>query len=368
MKLFHRIEDAIEAVGRGELVVVVDDEDRENEGDLIMAASKATPDRVAFMVRHTSGILCTPITQEQADRLRLEPMVSRNDAPLSTAFTVSIDYKHGLSTGIAAEERANTVQALASNNTQAADFVRPGHVFPLVARRGGVLVRSGHTEAAIDLATLAGCAPVGVLAELVNDDGSVKRLPELLEFAKENKLPIISIAELISWRQRREKLVERINEFPVRTRVGVAKGFSYRTKFEDAEHLALVFGNPADDSDVLVRIHREKLVEDIFGPQDEHVSRLVDVSLDRLVEKRGGVFIYLRGGFEGVPADHLHGGRSTRESQRALEWLEIGVGAQILRDLGLTSIRILAGRRVDYVGLEGFGLRLSGVELIDESS
>lgn len=362
---FDTVDDAIKAIGRGDLVVVVDDEDRENEGDLIMAAGKATSDKIAFMVRHTSGILCTPITQEQADRLSLEPMVSRNNAPLATAFTVSIDYKQGLSTGIAAEERANTVQALASNNTQASDFVRPGHVFPLVARRGGVLVRSGHTEAALDLATLAGCAPVGVLAELVNEDGSVMRLPELITFAKENSLHIISIADLIAWRQRREKLVERTHEFTVKTRVGTARGYSYRTKFEDAEHLALVLGDLQTGNSVLVRIHREKLVEDVFGSQDEHESRLVDVSLDRLVEEEAGVFIYLRGGFAGVPLEQLHGERSSRESRRALEWLEIGVGAQILRDLGLTNIKILAGRKVDYVGLEGFGLHVDEVKLIE---
>ncbi len=363
--VFDTVDDAIEAMGRGDLVVVVDDEDRENEGDLIMAAGKATSEKIAFMVRHTSGILCAPITQDQADRLSLEPMVSRNNAPLATAFTVSIDYKQGLSTGIAAEERANTVQALASNNTQASDFVRPGHVFPLVARRGGVLVRSGHTEAALDLATLAGCAPVGVLAELVNDDGSVMRLPELIEFAKQNNLHIISIADLIAWRQRREKLVERTHKFSVKTRVGAARGYSYRTKFEDAEHLALVFGNLQTTGSVLVRIHREKLVEDIFGPQDIHESRLVDVSLDRLIQEEAGVFIYLRGGFAGVPLDHLHGEKSSRESLRAREWLEIGVGAQILRDLGLTNITILAGRKVDYVGLEGFGLHVDDVKLIE---
>ena len=359
---FNDIDSAISAIGRGELVVVVDDDDRENEGDLIMAASKASPDRVAFMIRHTSGILCTPITLEHANRLNLDPMVARNNAPLATAFTVSVDYKHGLSTGISAEERANTVLALSSNNTQASDFARPGHVFPLVARRGGVLVRSGHTEASVDLAQAAGCASVGLLAEVVNDDGSVKRLPELLEFAREHDLRIISIADLIAWRQRREKLVERTREFKVRTEYGNARGFSYRTKFEDAEHLALVFGDVLSHKSVLVRIHREKLIEDVFGPQlDEHESRLVDLTLHRMSELGGGVFIYLRGGFAGVPLDQL---KDSRESERAHEWLEIGVGAQILRDLGVRKLRILTGREVDYVGLEGFGLQLEATELL----
>lgn len=362
---FDSVEATIEAVGRGELVIVVDDDDRENEGDLIMAAAKATPERVAFMVRHTSGILCTPITLEQAERLQLQPMVARNDAPLSTAFTVSIDYKHGLSTGIAAEERANTILALASNNTQASDFVRPGHVFPLVAMRGGVLVRSGHTEAAIDLATAAGCAPVGLLAEIVNDDGTVKRLSELVEFAQEHSLKITSIAELIAWRQRRERLVERIKQFTVFTTFGEAQAFSYRTSFEEAEHLVLKVGKVEPKKTVLVRIHRERLVEDVFGPQLEHDKRLIDIALERLVAAGGGVFIYLRAGSEGVPFARLHHtARASRETKRTQEWLEIGVGAQILADLGLKKIKILAGRKIDYVGLEGFGLQVQETEIL----
>ena len=192
---FDTIEDALAAIAAGDMIVVVDDDDRENEGDLIMAASKATPEKVAFMIRHTSGILCTPILEEHARRLHLDPMVARNDAPMSTAFTVSIDYAQGLTTGISAEERAATSQALANSNVSAEDFVRPGHIFPLVARQGGVLVRSGHTEAGTDLAALAGLPPVGLLAELVNDDGTVQRLPQLLEFAKVHKLRIITIDE-----------------------------------------------------------------------------------------------------------------------------------------------------------------------------
>jgi len=209
---FDPVEEGIAAIKAGEMVVVVDDDDRENEGDLIMAASKATQEQVAFMIRHTSGILCTPILEEQAHRLRLDPMVARNDAPMSTAFTVSIDYKQGLTTGISAGERAATVQALTTSNAVADDFVRPGHIFPLVARKGGVLVRSGHTEAGTDLAALAGCPPVGLLAELVNDDGSVQRLPQLIEFAKTHHLKLISIGDLISYRQIREQLVERTAE------------------------------------------------------------------------------------------------------------------------------------------------------------
>jgi 3,4-dihydroxy 2-butanone 4-phosphate synthase/GTP cyclohydrolase II len=362
---FDPVEDVIAGIAAGEIVIVVDDDDRENEGDLIMAAARATPEKVAFMIRHTSGILCTPILDEAAKRLHLDPMVARNDAPMSTAFTVSVDYRHGLTTGISAEERANTVQALANGNVGAADFVRPGHIFPLVARTGGVLVRSGHTEAGVDLATLAGLAPVGLLAEIVNDDGSVKRLPQLLEFAAEHKLKITSIADLITYRQRRENLVERVREFTVKTSIGLARAFAYKTKFEDAEHLALVFGRIERERAVAVRIHREKLIEDIFGPQGDHPLRLLEVALQRIQRLGGGVVIYLRSGFVGVPLDTLTNPEAhSRADVRRAEWLEIGVGAQILRDLGVERIRIIAGREVDYVGVAGFGLTLDETELL----
>jgi 3,4-dihydroxy 2-butanone 4-phosphate synthase/GTP cyclohydrolase II len=364
---FDPIEDVVAGIAAGEIVIVVDDDDRENEGDLIMAASRATPEKVAFMIRHTSGILCTPILEDDAKRLHLDPMVARNDAPMSTAFTVSIDYRHGLTTGISAEERANTVQALANGNVGATDFVRPGHIFPLVARTGGVLVRSGHTEAGVDLATLAGLPPVGLLAEIVNDDGTVKRLPQLLEFAAQHKLKITSIADLITYRQRREHLVERVREFTVKTSIGVAKAFAYKTKFEDAEHLALVFGRIDGGRAAAVRIHREKLIEDIFGPQGDHPSRLLEVALKRIHDLGGGVFIYLRSGFVGVPLDTLtNPAAPSRADARRAEWLEIGVGAQILRDLGVGRIRIIAGREVDYVGVSGFGLTLEGTELLGD--
>ncbi|MFW6093589.1 MAG: 3,4-dihydroxy-2-butanone-4-phosphate synthase [Pseudomonadota bacterium] len=359
---FDAIEDALAAIAAGEMVVVVDDDDRENEGDLIMAASKATPEQVAFMIRHTSGILCTPILEEQAKRLRLEPMVARNDAPMSTAFTVSIDYSEGLTTGISAEERAATAQALTSSNVTAEEFVRPGHIFPLVARQGGVLVRSGHTEAGIDLSVLAGCPPVGLLAELVNDDGTVQRLPELREFAREHGLKIISIADLIAYRQQREQLVERTMDFRVNTRIGEARAYAYRTKFEEAEHIALVFGDIHGLDSVPVRIHREKLIDDLFGPQDDHGASLLDASLNRIEKLGAGVLIYLRSGFVGVPLDKLTS--QSKEDERKAQWLEIGVGAQILRDLELRRIRLIAGREVDFVGVKGFGITLEATELL----
>ena len=362
MSQFNTVEEALQALAAGEMIVVVDDDDRENEGDLIMAAAKATAEQVAFMIRHTSGILCAPIRERLAERLRLDPMVARNDAPMSTAFTVSIDYKHGLTTGISADERAATVQALTNSNVAGEDFVRPGHIFPLVARRGGVLVRSGHTEAGVDLAELAGLPPVGLLAELVNDDGTVQRLPQLFAFAARHGLKIITIADLIAYRQIRERLVERTREFQVNTRIGNAQALAYKTRFEDAEHLALVFGEVRGSLSVPVRIHREKLIDDVFGPQTEHDLNLLDASLDRIQALGSGVLIYLRSGFVGVPLEKL--AQQSREEERKAQWHEIGVGAQILRDLGLTRIRPIAGRELGFVGLQGFGLTLDATELL----
>lgn len=370
--LLDSVEDALQAIRAGELVIVVDDADRENEGDLIMAAAMATPPQVAFMIRHTSGILCTPLPADEAGRLHLTPMVAHNDAPMRTAFTVSIDYRHGLSTGISAEERTNTVRALANPNAGAADFVRPGHIFPLIGKEGGVLVRSGHTEAAIDLARLAGLAPVGLLAELVNDDGTVKRLPQLLDFAREHHLKIIGVADLIAHRQRREQLVERVSEFDIATEAGPAHAIAYRTPFDDLQHLALVFGQLGDGTDVPVRIHREEVIDDVFGGQGGS-ARLVSRTLGRLAARGRGVLIYLREGSAGVPAAELRGRdipaeeavASASEQVRSDEWRDVGIGAQILRDLGVSSIRLLATRHRHYIGLSGFGIDIIETELID---
>lgn len=350
------VSEAIDAIAAGEMVVVVDDEDRENEGDLIMAASKASPAQLAFMIRHTSGIVCAPLERDLARKLRLQPMVGENDAPLSTAFTVSVDYRHGLTTGISAEERCNTVLALANSNVAEADFVRPGHIFPLIAKDGGVLVRSGHTEAAVDLARLAGLPPVGVISEIVNDDGTVKRLPELLEFSRAHGLKIISIADLIAHRQMREQLVERTAEFTLQTAIGPVAAYAYRTRFDPTQHLALQIGDRKPGDTALVRIHRERVLEDVFGPQGDFDDTLIDVALRQINAAGGGVFLYLRRGTTDVAPsddeDHASG------TQRQLQWLEIGVGAQILRDLDVRSIRLLAGRPHNYVGLKGFGIEL----------
>src|SRR6202522_3397260 len=235
------VEEVAAAFGRGEMVVVADDDDRENEGDLFVAASMCTAEKMAFIIRHTSGIVCAPLSIDQAKRLHLDPMVALNDAPLGTAFTVSVDVRHGLTTGISAEERSNTVRALANGNSGAADFVRPGHVFPLVAKAGGVLMRSGHTEACVDFCRLAGVPPVGVLSELMNDDGTVMRGPELAAFAERHKLQRISIAELIAYRQARDKLIERVGEFPVQSEAGALTGYAFITPFDAVHHMAFVY-------------------------------------------------------------------------------------------------------------------------------
>ena len=239
----HRIHAVVAAFARGEIVIVADDDDRENEGDLFVAASLCTPEKMAFIIRHTSGIVCAPLAQDEARRLHLDPMVARNDAPLGTAFTVSVDARHGLTTGISAEERTNTVRALANGNMGAGDFVRPGHVFPLVAKEGGVLMRSGHTEACVDLCRLAGLPPVGVLAELMNDDGTVMRGPQIAAFAERHKLARVTIADLIAYRQARERLVERVGEFPVESEIGTLCGYAYLTHFDPFYHVAFVYGN-----------------------------------------------------------------------------------------------------------------------------
>ena len=357
-----RVQSAIEAFARGEIVVVTDDDDRENEGDLILAASLATPEKMAFVIRNTSGIVCTPLPPSEAKRLRLDPMVSNNDAPMGTAFTISIDVKHGTTTGISAEERTNTVRALANPNMGAADFVRPGHVFPLIAKEGGVLMRSGHTEAAVDLCRLAGVPPVGVIAELVNDDGTVQRGPQVTAFSEKHGLTRISVADLISYRQAREKLVTRAAEFPVPTCVGELQGFSYITPFDPVNHLALVKGRIGDGEKVLVRLHRADAIADAFSG-----GKVLQKSLERIEAEGRGVLVYLRDGTSGVPAVAMgqNSEKSTSELERDRHWREVGLGAQILRDLGIQSIRLLSSKTRTYVGLAGFGIEILGTETLD---
>ncbi|MSO67802.1 MAG: 3,4-dihydroxy-2-butanone-4-phosphate synthase [Pseudolabrys sp.] len=357
----NRVEAAIKAFAKGEIVAVTDDDDRENEGDLFVAASLCTPEKMAFIIRNTSGIVCAPLGVELARRLHLDPMVAENDAPLGTAFTVTVDVRHGLSTGISAEERCNTVRALANDNSGANDFVRPGHVFPLVAREGGVLMRSGHTEACVDLCRLAGLPPVGVLSELMNDNGSVMRGPEVAAFAGKHKLTQVSIAELISYRQNRDKLVERVAEFQLASDIGTLNGYAYITPFDRVHHMAFVYGDIGDGKNVPARLHRADVIGDVFGG-----AQSIRAALARFKAEGRGVIVYLRDGTAGVPVAEIpHESDTGTDAVRSRQWREIGLGAQILKDLGISSIRLLASSKRTYVGLGGFGIEIVGTEPLE---
>ena len=355
-----RVEAAIKAFAKGELVVVTDDDDRENEGDLFVAASLCTPEKMAFIIRHTSGIVCAPLAVDLARKLHLDPMVAENDAPLGTAFTVTVDVRHGLTTGISAEERTNTVRALANDNSGANDFVRPGHVFPLVARQGGVLMRSGHTEACVDLCRLAGLPPVGVLAELMNDDGSVMRGPQVQGFADKHKLVHVSIAEMIAYRQVRDKLVERVGTFEAASEIGPLKGYAYLTPFDRVHHMAFVYGDIGDGRNVPARLHRADVIGDVFGG-----ARTIQAALKRFKAEGRGVIVYLRDGTAGVPVAEIPHGDTGTEAARSRQWREIGLGAQILKDLNISSIRLLASAKRTYVGLGGFGIEIVATEPVE---
>ena len=358
-EMSHNVTQAVEAFARGEIVVVTDDDDRENEGDLIVAASHCTPEKMAFIIRNCCGIVCAPLTAQEALRLNLNPMVAMNDAPLGTAFTVSVDTRHGLTTGISAEQRSNTVRALANGNMGASDFVRPGHVFPLIAKDGGVLMRSGHTEAAVDLCRLAALRPVAVICELANDDGTVMVGPQIEAFAAKHDLKRISVAELIAYRQAREKLVERVATFPVKTPIGELQGFAYRTQFDSVLHFAFMHGHVGDGRSMPVRLHRADILGDIFG------GGVIARTLQRFKDEGRGVLVYLRDGSAGVPANLTPAEQANSEGVRADLWREIGLGAQILRDLDVSSIRLRTDNPRKYVGLSGFGIEIAAVEGID---
>ncbi len=357
--MLHPVSAAIEAFARGAIVVVTDDDDRENEGDMIVAASLCTTEKMAFIIRNGCGIVCAPLTADDARRLHLPPMVAMNDAPLGTAFTVSVDVKHGMTTGISAEQRCNTVRALANGNMGASDFARPGHVFPLVAKEGGVLMRSGHTEAAVDLCKLAGLPPVAVICELANDDGTVMAGHEVRAFAEAHRFERISVADLIAYRQAREKLVERVACFPMKTPIAELQGYAYRTPFDPVLHFAFVHGPIGDGRDMPARLHRADIVSDIFG------GGAIPKVLSRFKAEGRGTLVYLRDGAAGVPAN-LSGAEAVgSDGARAMLWREIGLGAQILRDLGVTSIRLRTDNPRTYVGLSGFGIEIMAVEPID---
>tara|TARA_R110002126_G_scaffold291778_1_gene457872 strand:+ start:77138 stop:78280 length:1143 start_codon:yes stop_codon:yes gene_type:complete len=361
-----RVVEALRAFEAGEIVVVTDDDGRENEGDLIVAAVHCTPEKMAFIVRHTSGIVCTPMPRSEAKRLNLTAMVAENDAPHATAFTVSVDYKHGTTTGISADDRTLTVRNLANPNAGAVDFVRPGHIFPLIAREGGVLMRSGHTEAAVDLCRLVDLPPVGVISELVNDDGTVTQGAQVTEFAATHGLKHVSVADLIAYRQRKETLIEKGEAFSVETPFGKATAYTYSLPWDPMHHIAVVFGDIRDGVNIPVRLHKEVVVEDVFGKQPP-----INDYMRRIAEHGRGVIVYLREGSVGVGnlgsgrtaagEREIHGEAMERES----EWLEIGLGAQILKDLGITSIELFASRKRHYVGLEGFGIAIAKTIVVE---
>src|SRR6201997_2441296 len=353
------IQEVLQAFARGELVVVTDDDDREGEGDLIVAASFCTPEKMAFIIRHTSGIVCAPITTEDARRLRLDPMVSHTESNHTTAFTVSIDYKPDGGTGISAEERASCYRALANPNAGGNDFAPPGHIFPGIAKGGGVLLRSGHTEAAVDLCKLSGLPPVGVISELMNDDGTVMKGEQVARFAAAHKLKHVTIADMIAYRQAREKLIERVTTFTTESPIGPLQGFAYRSPFDEIAHVAFVYNGVGDGKNVLTRFHKPNIVRDIFTGH----KRMLNV-LDHFKKDGSGVLVYLPDGAAGVPVAPLPQEKSA-EADRNRQWREVGVGAQILRDLGVTSIRHLTSSVHDYKGLSGFGIEIVSNELLE---
>ena len=369
---FDSIERAVKAIADGKAVVVVDDEDRENEGDLIFAAEKATPELVAFMVRYTSGYICVPLLESDCDRLDLPPMYHTNQDRRGTAYTVTVDAKQGTSTGISATDRALTMRALADRNSRPADFTRPGHVVPLRAKEGGVLRRPGHTEAAVDLARLAGLRPAGVLCELVSqkDEGDMARREELEIFAADHDLELITIADLIAYRRRNEKQVVRVAEARIPTAHGAFRAVGYDSLLDGIEHVALVFGEIGDGEDILVRVHSECLTGDVFGSLRCDCGPQLDAALAMVAAEGRGVVLYVRG-HEGRGIGLLHklqayqlqdNGHDTVDANLALgvpaDARDYGTGAQILSDLGIKSMRLLTNNPAKRVGLEGYGLRV----------
>ncbi len=367
---FTKIELAIEAIARGEMVIVVDSVDRENEGDLIVAAEKMTPETMAFMIRHTSGVICMPVDGHRLDELRIPLMVAENTESQRTAFTVSVDAKHGTSTGISAADRCATVHTILDPGTRPDDLARPGHIFPLRYREGGVLTRAGHTEASVDLARMARLAPAGVLAEIVNDDGSMARLPQLERFADEHGLQIISIADLVRYRRHREKLVRRVSEARIPTDHGDFTAYVFESLLDGTEHMAFVRGEVAGTENVLVRVHSECLTGDVFGSMRCDCGLQLDLALRLIAEEGAGVVVYLRG-HEGRGIGLGHKFRAYTLQDQGLDTVEAnvelgfppdsreyGIGAQILVDLGVSTMRVMTNNPDKYGGLDGYGLEI----------
>lgn len=367
---FAPIDEVVAAIGRGEIVVMVDDEDRENEGDLIMAAEHATPEAIAFFVRHTSGVICAPLTGDRCEALRLPLMVEQNTESHRTAFTDTVDLMEGITTGISAADRAATLRGLADDRLSFSAFARPGHIFPLRAREGGVLKRAGHTEAAVDLARMAGCAPVGVICEITNDDGTMSRLPQLQEFCAKHGLLLSSIAKLIEYRRRHEKLVTRVGAATVPTEWGTFMCVAYRSEIDGVEHLAFVRGNVDDGEPVLVRVHSECLTGDVFGSRRCDCGPQLGAAMQRIADEDRGVVVYLRG-HEGRGIGLGHKIRAYSLQDEGLDTVdantelglpvdsrEYGIGAQILTELGAHKLRVMTNNPAKYGGLAGYGLEI----------
>jgi 3,4-dihydroxy 2-butanone 4-phosphate synthase/GTP cyclohydrolase II len=369
---FDSIDRAVAEVAAGRAVVVVDDEDRENEGDLVFAAELATPELLAFMIRYTSGVVCVPLQGAALDRLEIPMMVPQNTERMRTAFTVSVDARDGISTGISAADRARTIRLLADSDSGPHDVTRPGHVFPLRYAEGGVLRRAGHTEASVDLARLAGLQPAAVICEVVNDDGTMKRLPDLVRFAAEHRLALISIADLIRYRKRLETQVEKVVEARLPTRHGTFRAVGYRSARDGREHLALLAGDLGDGENVLVRLHSECLTGDVLGSLRCDCGPQLDAALAAVAAEGRGVVLYVRGD-EGRGIGLLHklqayrlqdGGIDTVDANLSLglpaDARDYGTGAQILADLGVQTIRLLSNNPAKCAGLEGYGMRVLG--------
>jgi 3,4-dihydroxy 2-butanone 4-phosphate synthase/GTP cyclohydrolase II len=366
------VERAVADIAAGRMVLVVDDADRENEGDLVLAAGAATPQTLAFMVRHTSGVLCVPMAGGDLDRLALPPMTARNEDPKATAYTVSVDARAGVTTGISAADRAHTVRMLADPATTAADLTRPGHVFPLRAVDGGVLRRRGHTEAGVDLARLAGWAPAAVIAEVVNDDGTMARLPDLLRFAADHGLAIISIADLVAFRLRTETLVRRVAETRLPTAHAEFQAFGYTSAIDGAEHMAMVLGDVGDGEDVLVRLHSECLTGDALASLRCDCGPQLDAALAAVAAEGRGVVVYLRGqegrgiglaaklsayALQDVGADTVDANLRLGLPADARDF---SAGAQVLADLGVRSVRVLTNNPAKVQALEACGVKVVG--------
>lgn len=351
---FDSVETAIQQIAAGGLVIVTDDEGRENEGDLVMAAEKTTPELVNMMIRHASGLICVPMTEPQLKRLGINPMVQQNRESHRTAFTVSVDSAEGITTGISAFDRARTIKLLADPATRPDELVQPGHIFPLCARPGGVLERAGHTEAAVDLAALAGLRPAAVICEILNENGTMARQPELVEFKKKHGLPLISISTLIEYRHRREKLVEQVAERPFSSEYGEFTLHVFLSKVDGRHHLAFTMGR-LDGAPTLVRVHTENLLSDVFHGKDMGSHRSLMSSLQRVAQAGHGAIVYME---QNGRMQEALVNLAAAPGRAPLNLRDYGIGAQILTALGLRKIRLLQHSPRRVVGLEGYGLEI----------